>query len=131
MRKTIITLVALAALPVAAIAQATAPNFIKLDTNDLLSSNVVGVDIYDSANHDIGTIKDIAFDGSKSLKGYILSVGGFLGMGTHYVAVDGDSVKVRYDTADKKWHANMNASKDQLMKAPEFKYEGEWNASKS
>jgi len=131
MRKTIVTLVALGALPVAAVAQATAPNFISLQNTDLLSSNVVGVDIYDNANHDIGAIKDVAFDGSKTLKGYILSVGGFLGMGTHYVAVAADSVKIKYDQADKKWHANMNASKDQLMKAPEFKYEGEWNASKS
>jgi hypothetical protein len=33
--------------------------------------------------------------------------------------------------SDKKWHANMDASKEQLKNAPEFKYEGEWNASKS
>ena len=131
MRKTMIALAALTVLPVAAIAQATAPHFITLQNNDMLSSNVVGVDVYDNANHDLGSIKDVAFDGSKMVKGYILSVGGFLGMGTHYVAVDADSVKIKYDPSDKKWHANMDATKDQLMKAPEFKYEGEWNASKS
>ena len=77
------------------------------------------------------SIKDVVFDSSKAVKGYVLSVGGFLGMGEHYVAVDADSVKVKYDMNDKKWHANMNASKDELKNAPEFKYEGEWNASKS
>ena len=97
----------------------------------MLSSNVVGVDVYDNANHDLGSIKDVAFDSTKTVKGYILSVGGFLGMGTHYVAVDADSVKIKYDPSDKKWHANMNATKDELKNAPEFKYEGEWNASKS
>ena len=71
------------------------------------------------------------FDSSKAVKGYVLSVGGFLGMGSRYVVVDTDSVKVKYDMADKKWHANMNATKGELTAAPEFKYEGQWNATKS
>jgi sporulation protein YlmC with PRC-barrel domain len=131
MRKSIIVLAALSALPAAAFAQSQMTRFQTLQPHDMLTSNVVGVDVYDNANHDIGTIKDVAFDGSKAMKGYIVSVGGFLGMGTHYVAVDADSVKVKYDMSDKKWHANMNATKDELKAAPEFKYEGEWNASKS
>ncbi len=131
MRRTIITLAALTALPIGALAQASMTHFITLQSNDMLSSNVTGVDIYDNANHDLGTIKDVAFDSSKTVKGYILSVGGFLGMGTHYVAVDADSVKIKYDPSDKKWHANMNATKDELKNAPEFKYQGEWDASKS
>ncbi len=131
MRKTVLTLAALTAFPIAAFAQANMTKFITLQNTDMLSSNVVGVDVYDNANHDLGSIKDVAFDTSKGLKGYVLSVGGFLGMGTHYVAVDADSVKIKYDASDKKWHANMDATKDQLKAAPEFKYEGEWNASKS
>jgi sporulation protein YlmC with PRC-barrel domain len=131
MRRTIITLAALAALPIGALAQATMTHFITLQNNDMLSSNVTGVDVYDNANHDLGTIKDVAFDNSKTVKGYVLSVGGFLGMGTRYVAVDADSVKIKYDMSDKKWHANMNATKDELKNAPEFKYQGEWDASKS
>jgi hypothetical protein len=131
MHKSIIVVTALLAIPAAAFAQSQMTHFQTLQPNDMLSSNVVGVDVYDNANHDIGTIKDVAFDGSKAMKGYIVSVGGFLGMGTHYVAVDADSVKVKYDMSDKKWHANMNATKDELKAAPEFKYEGEWNASKS
>jgi hypothetical protein len=131
MRKTIITLAALSVLPVAALAQAQMTHFVTLQNNDMLSTNLTGVDVYDNANNDIGKIKDVAFDSSKVVKGYILSVGGFLGIDTHYVAVDADSVKVKYDMADKKWHANMNATKAELKAAPEFKYEGEWSASKS
>jgi hypothetical protein len=131
MRRIVVTAAVLAALPVAALAQAQMTHFQTLSSSDMLSSNVTGVDVYDGANHDIGKIQDVVFDSSKMMKGYIVSVGGFLGMGTHYVAVDADSVKVKYDTADKKWHANMNATKDELKAAPEFKYEGEWNASKS
>ena len=63
------------------------PSFIQVQSEDMLSSNVVGLDIYNPQNNDIGKIQDIAFDPSKKITAYILSVGGFLGMGTHYVAV--------------------------------------------
>ena len=114
-----------------ALAQTTAPQFVTIKSGEMLSSNVVNTDIYDNSNNDIGTIKDVAYDASKNVKAYIVSVGGFLGIGTRYVAVDPDSIKVKYDSHDQKWHANMNATKDELKNAPEFKYEGEWNASKS
>jgi sporulation protein YlmC with PRC-barrel domain len=131
MRKTMMAVAAIASLPIAALAQASMTHFQTLSQNDMLSSNLVGVDVYDNANTDIGKIQDVVFDASKMMKGYIVSVGGFLGIGTHYVAVDADSVKVKYDMSDKKWHANMNATKDELKSAPEFKYAGKWDASKS
>ena len=52
-------------------------------------------------------------------------------MGEHYVAVNRSTVKFSYSGADKKWHASMNASADQLKAAPEFKYAGRWDASKT
>jgi sporulation protein YlmC with PRC-barrel domain len=107
------------------------PSFIQVQNTDMLSSNVVGLDIHNSQNDKIGKIQDIAFDTSKKITGYILSVGGFLGMGTHYVAVNPDAVMVSYDAQNKVWKATMNATKDQLKSAPEFKYGGQWTASRS
>jgi len=131
MRRHVLAAVTFAALTGAALAATGTTHFANLQNTDMLSSNVVGLDVYDTSNNNIGTIKDVAFDSSKAVKGYVLSVGGFLGMGTRYVAVDPDAVKIKFDTADKKWHANMNATKDELKAAPEFKYEGQWNASRS
>jgi sporulation protein YlmC with PRC-barrel domain len=107
------------------------PSFIQVQSGDTLSSNVVGLDIYNSQNDDIGKVQDIAFDASKRMTGYILSVGGFLGMGTRYVAVNPDALVVSYDAQNKVWKATMNATKDQLKAAPEFKYGGQWTASRS
>ena len=107
------------------------PNFVQVQNTDMLSSNVVGLDIYNSQNDDIGKVQDIAFDASKKVTGYILSVGGFLGMGTRYVTVNPDAVMVSYDAQNKVWKATMNATKDELKSAPEFKYGGQWTASRS
>jgi hypothetical protein len=52
----------------------------------------------------------------------ILSVGGFLGMGEHYVAVSPSSVSIRHDAKNDKWLASMNTTKEALKAAPEFKY---------
>ena len=90
----------------------------------MLSSNVVGLDVYNDQNNDVGKIQDIVFDNSKKMIGYIVSVGGFLGMGTHYVAVDPDAVKVTLDASNKAWRATMNATKDQLKADPRVQIPG-------
>jgi sporulation protein YlmC with PRC-barrel domain len=109
---------------------AEGPHFIKVNNDDMLSSNVVGLDIYNAQNNKIGKIQDVVLDKAGKVTGYILSVGGFLGMGTHYVAVDPGAVSIAYDDANKTWRARMNATKDQLKSAPEFKYGGRWTASR-
>ena len=95
--------------------------FTSVPAQDELSSRVVGLDVYNNAKQDIGTIKDVAYNGN-SVSGYVIGVGGFLGMGDHYVAVRPSAVKLSYDAKDSKWHASMNANADQLKAAPEFKY---------
>ena len=105
--------------------------YVNVPQSDDLSSKVVGLDIYNSDNKDIGTIKDIAMNPTGRPAAYIVSVGGFLGMGEHYVAVSPSSVKVTYNDSDKKWHASMNANVDQLKNAPEFKYTGKWSGSRT
>jgi hypothetical protein len=102
----------------------TSEEFVSVPNNDELSSKVVGLDIYNGSNQNIGQIKDIAMNQNRRTQAYIVSVGGFLGMGEHYVAVNPSAVKVSYNESDKKWHASMSATADQLKAAPEFKYAG-------
>ena len=116
--------------PPVPVAAASTSHFIKLADEAKLSSNVVGLNVHNANKDNIGEIKDVAMDAT-GVRAYILSVGGFLGMGTHYVAVVPSQVNIAYDSTDKKWHATMNATKDELKAAPEFKYTGMWNASKS
>lgn len=105
--------------------------FVAIPHTDELSSNVIGLDVYNNDNKNIGQIKDVAWNQHGHAQAYIVSVGGFLGVGNHYVAVNPQDVQVSYSDSDKKWHAAMNATADQLKAAPEFKYDGRWNASKS
>jgi hypothetical protein len=95
--------------------------FTTVSPSDQLSSVVIGLDVYNNANQNIGTIKDIAYTGT-DVKAYIVSVGGLLGVGDHYVAVSPSDLKVAYDPTARKWHANMDSTVDQLKSAPACDY---------
>src|SRR5271156_317607 len=47
-------------------------NFIDVKSDDVLSLNVVGLDVYNDQNNDIGKIQDIVFNSSRQMTGYIL-----------------------------------------------------------
>lgn len=129
MRRILITLAATTLLAGAAIAQTavttTTETFVKAKPTDVLSNNLIGLNVTNEANDTIGEIKDLILS-QGDLSGYIVSVGGLLGLGERYVIVSPSAVKVSYTENDNKWHAVMNATKDQLKTAPEFKYEGRW-----
>jgi hypothetical protein len=54
----------LCALVGAAAAESATPHFINLQGSDMLSSNVVGLEVYDNQKNDLGKIQDVAFDSS-------------------------------------------------------------------
>ena len=102
----------------------TAPAEAKYSTvskDEMFSSKLKGLNVYNQKDESVGEITDIAMKGNQ-VEALILSVGGFLGMGEHYVAVSPSSVNVRYDQKNDKWLASMNTTKEALKAAPEFKY---------
>jgi hypothetical protein len=129
MRRTLIALAATTLLAGAAFAQqavtTTTEVFVTAKPTDVLSSNLIDLDITNPANETIGEIKDLVLS-QGDLSGYVVSVGGFLGMGERYVVVHPNAVNISYTENDRQWHAVMNTTKDQLTAAPEFKYEGRW-----
>ena len=85
------------------------------------ASKLKGLNVYNQKDETVGEITDIAIKGNQ-VDALILSVGGFLGMGEHYVAVSPSSVNIRHDDKNDKWVATMNTTKEALKAAPEFKY---------
>jgi len=57
------------------------------------ASKLVGINVYNEANEKIGDINDVILGKSGRVENVVLGVGGFLGMGEHYVAVAYDKLK--------------------------------------
>ena len=99
----------------------TEAKFSTVAKDEMFSSKLKGLNITNQKDETVGEITDLAIK-NHQLDALILSVGGFLGMGEHYVAVSPSSVNVRYDQKNDKWLASMNTTKEALKAAPEFKY---------
>src|SRR5450759_1060323 len=102
-------------------APATAPNFVASQKPDQwLASKFKGTDVLGADNQKIGDVADILFDKSGKVDAIIVSVGGFLGLGSKHVAIAPsafDVVKAQNDTSDK---LKISATKDQLEQAQNF-----------
>jgi sporulation protein YlmC with PRC-barrel domain len=93
----------------------------KIDPSSLATgyrtSKVVGSSVVNEANETVGTIDDLIVTPNEKVPFAVLSVGGFLGMGTKYVVVPFSAISV----VDK--HMMLRgATKDSLKGLPEFKY---------
>ena len=95
--------------------------FSTVSKDEMFSSKLKGLNVYNQKDETVGEITDIAIKNNQ-IDALILSVGGFLGMGEHYVAVSPASVSVRHDAKNDEWLASMNTTKEALKAAPEFKY---------
>jgi hypothetical protein len=94
--------------------------YVNIQDSDLMTSKLIGVDIYDKQNDDIGEISDVVIGDGKSVIGIVASVGGFLGMGESYVVLDPSSVALAEDNGT--WKAYVDTTKDALSKAPKLDY---------
>jgi hypothetical protein len=95
--------------------------FSTVSKDEMFSSKLKGLSVTNQKDETVGEITDLAVK-NHQVDALILSVGGFLGMGEHYVAVSPSSVSVRHDAKNDKWVASMNTTKEALKAAPEFKY---------
>jgi len=81
------------------------------------SSKMVGSSVSNENNETVGTIDDLIITEGGQAPNAILSVGGFLGLGTKYVALPFTSLKI----VDKKV-VLPGGTKDALQGLPDFKY---------
>ena len=82
------------------------------------ASKLIGSNVYNQKAEKIGNVDDIIISSDNSVSFAVISVGGFLGMGSRHVAVPASLFK-----ANEKGQVILpKASKDELMALPEFQY---------
>jgi len=87
-------------------------------------SELLGDDVYNSTDDDLGDIKEIVVDPQRSRATYfVLSSGGFLGLGDKLFAIPWDELHIV--RKESKLRALLEIDKARLEKSPEFK-EGDW-----
>lgn len=100
--------------------------------NQWRGSQLMGLDVYNNADENIGDINDVILGKDGRIEFVVVGVGGWLGMGEHSVALSWDQVRFvdtprksdssNAEQGEKPDHAMVNMSKDQLKALPAFKY---------
>jgi sporulation protein YlmC with PRC-barrel domain len=104
-------------------------------TGEMLAQDIIGTNVRNAQNESIGSVSDLVLDDKGQLKGAVVSVGGFLGIGDKKVAVPWDQVQVRAASGSSGTAAGtggtaaasqdpvlmVNMTKDQLKEAPSYK----------
>jgi len=88
---------------------------------DVSGNAVIGAKVRNANNDTVGTVQDIYVDAAGSIKTVVLSVGGFLGVGSKDVAMKWSDLKQSRD--GKSVVLTTAFSKDQLKSMPDYKEE--------
>jgi len=97
--------------------QPSPPKFTTSD-NQLRAGKLVGASVYNDKNQSVGSIDDILLSQDQDkAQTAVISVGGFLGMGSKLVSVPFDKLKIEKDKV-----VMPGATQDALKKMPEYKF---------
>jgi hypothetical protein len=86
---------------------------------DVSGNAVIGAKVKNANRDTVGTVEDVYVDASGSIRSVVLSVGGFLGVGSKNVAVKWSDLKQSRD--GKSVVLTTGLSKDQLKALPDYK----------
>jgi sporulation protein YlmC with PRC-barrel domain len=101
---------------------AAAPSTGDFNADGQMSANaLIGAKVRNEAREVVGEIQDVYLDNNGATKVVIVSVGGFLGMGTKNVAVKWSDIKFTRDGNSALLMTNW--TKDALKAMPDYKYE--------
>jgi PRC-barrel domain len=82
---------------------------------------LIGAKVRNAAKETVGSIEDVYVDAKGAVDSVVVSVGGFLGVGTKHVAVKWSDLKVGRDGKD--LMLSTGWTKDSLKAMPDYKYE--------
>ncbi len=91
---------------------------------DLSAKDLIGRTVYGANDENIGEIGDVLLSADNKIDGFVLDVGGFLGMGEKEVAVSPENLDIRAD-ADGNLTVFTPFTEDQLKAQAEYN-EGSW-----
>jgi len=100
------------------------------DANTILAKELIGLTVYAPDKAKIGAISDLILGkDAKTVEGFVIGVGGFLGIGEKAVALKMDRLQINHN-GDGTLQLMMDVKKEELANAPSFKSKRDQEAEK-
>jgi sporulation protein YlmC with PRC-barrel domain len=87
---------------------------------EFAADDLIGANVYDINDENIGSVDDIVLGQDGSAQYAVVDVGGFLGFGTHTVAIGFDEMSVMHDEGWADVRVYVDVTQDQLEQMPEY-----------
>jgi sporulation protein YlmC with PRC-barrel domain len=101
------------------------------DANTILAKDLIGQAVYAPDKAKVGSISDLILSkDAKAVEGFVIGVGGFLGIGEKTVALKMDRLQMIKNSAGDGLILMMGANKEELKNTPTFKSKKEQDAEK-
>ena len=97
-------------------------------TEELTADNLTGQTVYGANDENIGEVGDVLLTADNQVEGFILDVGGFLGIGEKEVAISPENLEIMAD-ADGELVVFTPFTQEQLEAQPEYSEEA-WEAER-
>lgn len=98
----------------------TPEGYTQMNPEDRTAERLIGANAYGAQGEDIATVDDLVLDADGAATHVIMDVGGFLGMGTHTVAIEIDQVDILWNDQDGDVMVQVPMTEDQLREMPEY-----------
>jgi hypothetical protein len=90
---------------------------VEQEPDQTLSRNLIGADVMHEEHGKIGNLESLLFDNDDQIVGGIVSIGGFLGIGSKHVALSWDA----FNVLPQEEAVYLSLTREQLEAAPTFK----------
>lgn len=95
--------------------------FVVADETVRTAENLTGARVYDPEESRVGRVSDLVLGDNDQVTHLVLDIGGFLGIGSHTVALPMEDVNVFWNPDDRNAMVRVDMTRDQLRELPEFK----------
>jgi hypothetical protein len=89
----------------------------RLGANQFFAKKLIGMNVYEPGNREIGDIEDLVIERDGRISAAIVSIGGALGLGERHVALPLSQLSIDGN------RAVTNMTREQLAQAPRFTYQ--------
>lgn len=84
------------------------------------ADRLMGADVYDAQGENIANVDDVLFDNDHAISQIVMDVGGFLGLGSHTVALDLADIDIMWSDEDGNVRVQVSMTQEQLEELPEY-----------
>jgi sporulation protein YlmC with PRC-barrel domain len=94
--------------------------FQQAEAAEITADNLLGANVYDINDDNIGSVSDIVMGADGAAEYAVIDVGGFLGFGTHTVAIGFDEMQVLHDDGWADLRVYVDVTQEELENMPEY-----------